>query len=136
MSVAQNLDYAIVQVVHNFGAVAVVAGSLAAVKFRDVDTRRKMAWLVLSGWGIQAASGAAFGAVSFYFYHQFLNIEGVAVVALAIKMACAAAGFLLLAVYLLRSRNWTAGKMNGAWMASSAFAAIALAAAAFLRWFS
>ena len=136
MSVAQNLDYAIVQVAHNFGAVAVVAGSLIAVKFRDVDTRRKMAWLVLSGWGTQAASGAAFGAVSYYFYHQFPNIEGVAAVALAIKMACVAVSFLLLTVYLLRSQNWTAGKINGTWMASSAFAAIALAAAAFLRWFS
>ena len=136
MSTAQNLAYAIVQVAHNFGAVAAVGGSLAAVKFRGVDTRKKLAWLALAGWGTQAASGAAFGAVSYYFYHQFPDIAGIAVVALAIKMACAATGFLLLATYLFRSADWTAARMNAVWIASSALAVTALSAAAFLRWFS
>ncbi|MBI3902791.1 MAG: hypothetical protein HY306_07605 [Nitrosomonadales bacterium] len=136
MSDRQNLAYAVVQTVHNFGAIAAVGSSLAAVSFRGVDTRRKLAWLALAGWGTQAISGAAFGAVSYYFYHQFPDIAGIATVALMIKMACVIAGFLLLAVYLLRSADWTVGKMNGAWLMSSSLAAIALTAAAFLRWFS
>jgi hypothetical protein len=136
MSATQNLTYAIVQVAHNFGAVAVVGGSLAAMKFRGVDTRKKFAWLVLGGWGTQAASGAALGAVSYYFYHRFPDISGIAVVALGIKMVCVVMGFLLLGTYLCRSAGWTPARMNAVWIASSALAVTALSAAAFLRWFS
>jgi hypothetical protein len=130
------LTYAIVQVVHNFGAVATLGGSIAAIKFRGIATRRKLAWLGLGGWGTQTISGAAFGTVSYYFYHRFPDISGVSAVALMIKVVCVAAGFLLLIAYLLWSDNWTVGKMNGIWVASTALAATALAAAAFLRWFS
>lgn len=136
MSVAQNLSYAIVQVAHNFGALAAVGGSLAAVKFRGVDTRKKLAWLALAGWGTQALSGVAFGAVSYYFYHRLPDIAGIALAALVIKMACVAIGFLLLAAYLFRGADWPVARMNAAWIASSALAVGALTAAAFLRWFS
>ena len=136
MSATQNLAYAIVQAMHNFGAVAIVGGSIAAMAFRDEGIRRKLAWLALVGWGTQAASGAAFGAVSYYFYHQFPDIAGIAVVALAIKMVCVAIGFLLLATYIFRSAEWTVAQMNVAWIVSSALAVTALSAAAFLRWFS
>jgi hypothetical protein len=136
MSATQNLAYSVIQVAHNFGAVATVGGSLAAVKLRDAGGRRKLAWLVLTGWGTQAASGALFGAVSYYFYHQFPDISGLALNALIIKMACAAAGFLLLAAYLFRGENWAVTSVNRAWLLSAALAATALTAAAFLRWFS
>ncbi len=136
MSSGQNLAYAIVQVVHNFGAVAAVGGSFAAVKFRDVNTRRRLAGVALAGWGTQAASGAAFGATSYYFYHRLPDIAGVAVAALVVKIVCVAIGFLLLATYLFRSDRWPPAKMDAAWTASSALAITALSAAAFLRWFS
>jgi hypothetical protein len=136
MSATQNLAYAAIQVAHNFGAAAVVGGSLAATRFRGVDTRKKFAWLTLAGWGTQAISGAAFGAISYYFYHQFPDISGIAVIALIIKMVCVAMGFLLMATYLFRGESWTVSRMNGAWIVSSALAVIALSAAAFLRWFS
>jgi uncharacterized membrane protein HdeD (DUF308 family) len=136
MSATQNLAYAIVQATHNFGAVAIVGGSIAAVACRDEGIRKKLAWLALAGWGIQAASGAAFGAVSYYFYHQFPDIARIAVVALAIKMVCVAIGFLLLATYIFRSAGWTTEKMNAVWLVSSALGVTALSAAAFLRWFS
>jgi hypothetical protein len=136
MSATQNLAYAVIQVAHNFGAVAAVGGSLAATKFRGADTRNQLAWLALSGWGTQAISGAAFGAISYYFYHQFPDISGIAVIALIIKMVCAALGFLLLAVYLSKGENWAVARMNRAWIVSSALAVTALSAAAFLRWFA
>jgi hypothetical protein len=136
MSVIQNLAYAVVQVAHNFGAVAAVGGTLAAMKFRGVDTRRKLAWLVLAGLATQAASGAAFGAVSYFFYHRFPDIAGIAIVALAIKIFCVSIGFLLMATYLFRGDNWTVAKMNRMWIAASALTVTALSAAAFLRWFS
>jgi hypothetical protein len=136
MSVAQNLSYAIVQVVHNLGAIAAVGGSFAATSLKKTDTRKKLAWLALAGWGTQAASGAAFGAVSYYFYHRFPDISGVAIDALMIKMACVAAGLLLLSAYLAWGANWPEGKIKGVYIASFALAITALCAAAFLRWFS
>jgi hypothetical protein len=136
MSATQNLTYAVIQVVHNFGAVATVGGSSAALKFRGVDTRKRLAWLVFSGWCVQGASGAAFGGVSYYFYGRFPDISGIAVNALVVKMLCVAIGFLLLATYLSRSNDWPVSRINGAWIASASLAVIALASAAFLRWFS
>jgi hypothetical protein len=136
MSNAQNLAYAVVQVAHNFGAVAVVGGSLAATKFRSLEARIKLARLALGGWVTQGASGATFGGVSYYFYHHFPNIAGIAVAALFIKMACVAVGITLLATYLLRNRNWSEAARQNAWLGSSALAVTALTAAAFLRWFS
>ena len=136
MSNAQNLAYAVVQVLHNFGAVATVGGSLAATRIESVNGRKKLAWLALAGWGTQAASGAAFGLVSYLFYHQFPDIAGIAVAALVIKMLCAATGFLLVASYLFRGNDWPERKRNTALLSSVSLAAIALSAAAFLRWFS
>lgn len=136
MSVAQNLAYAAIQVTHNMGAVAVVGGSLAAVKLRSADTKRKLAKLVIGGWGTQAVSGAAFGAVSYYFYRRFPDISGIAATALEIKIACAATGFILLATLLFRGNAWSATRMKAMWLASFALAVAALCAAAFLRWFS
>ena len=136
MSVAQNLSYSIVQIAHNFGAVAVVGGSLSAVMLRGLETRKKLAWLVLAGWGLQAISGATFGAVSFYFYHQFPDISGVAWIALIVKTVCVAIGFLLLATLILMSSNQKVGISNSVWLASSALAITALSSAAILRWFS
>lgn len=136
MSAAQNLTYAVIQVVHNFGAVATVGGSFSALAFRGVDTRKKLARIVLGGWCVQAASGATFGATSYYFYHQLPDIGRIATDALVIKMSCVAAGILLLATYILKSGSWSVARINGSWHASSTLAVIALSSAAVLRWFS
>lgn len=134
----QNLSYAAIQVAHNFGAAAAVGGSLFALwpARPTPGIRRKLAWLALAGWTVQGASGAAFGAVSFYFYGQFPDIHGLAAAALRIKIACAAAGLLLAAAYLLRAGNWGENGQRRAWAGLLALGATALTAAAFLRWFS
>lgn len=136
MSDAQNLAYAVVQVLHNFGAVATVGGSLAATRIKDADARKKLAWLVLAGWGTQAVSGASFGLVSFLYYHKFPDIEGIAVAALMIKILCVAMGFILVTVYLFWRVSWTEKNRDRVWPSSAILAVIALSAAAFLRWFS
>jgi hypothetical protein len=136
MSNVQNLAYSAVQILHNFGAVAAVGGSFAAAANARADIRKKLAWLTLAGWGAQAASGATFGMVSFFFYHRFPDIAGVAVVALVIKILCAATGFLLVAAYLFWGAGWAEGSKSRMWYTSSALSVIALSAAAFLRWFS
>jgi hypothetical protein len=136
MSNAQNLAYTVVQVAHNLGAVAAVSGSLAAVAVKNPPVRKKLVWVAFGGWGTQGASGAAFGAVSYYFYHRFPDISGIAVDALIIKIACVTAGLVVLAAYLAWSPLWTNARINGVCTASSALAITALCAAAFLRWFS
>ena len=136
MSNAQNLAYSIVQILHNFGAVATVGGSFAAAGNASADVRKKLAWITLAGWVTQAASGAAFGMVSFMFYHQLPDIAGVAVIALVIKILCASTGFLLVATYLFRGESWAERKKSKMWYSSSILSVIALSAAAILRWFS
>ena len=134
----QNLAYAITQVAHNFGAVAVLGGALSALWLipGQAGMQRALAWLVLVGWTIQAASGAAFGAVSWLYYGQFPDIHGIAIAALVIKVACAMAGFAITAVYLRSASVWREQGRQTAWRALALLAATALSAAAFLRWFS
>jgi len=136
MSFVQNLSYSTIQVVHNFGAVATVGGSLVALSLREKATRRRLAYLVLGGWLTQAASGAAFGLVSYYYYHQFPDISGIAIYALGTKMICASVGTLLCAIYLWRCAGWSQIARTRAWLSSSVLAITAISAAAFLRWFA
>ncbi len=130
----QDLGYAATQIVHNFGAVAVVGGSFCALASRDEKVTRTLAWIVLFGWAIQAVSGATFGAISFYNYGRFPDISRIATVALAIKMTCAALGFSV-AAWLLFLRPSSAIQQRG-WVAMCGLGALALSSAAVLRWFS
>ena len=132
----QNLSYAAIQIVHNFGAVAVVGSSFYALWSGLAGMRKLPAWITLAGWAAQAASGGAFGAVSWLYYGHFPDIHGIAVAALLIKMACAAAGFMLAAAYVYRGIEWSERARQASWRALASLAATALTAAAFLRWFS
>ncbi|MCK9201544.1 MAG: hypothetical protein WA056_10225 [Gallionella sp.] len=142
MSVAQNLAYSAVQAVHNFGAVATVGGSIAAM-LAAPEARRKFAWLALAGWTTQAVSGPALGLVSYYFDHRFPDIAGIAIAALTIKIICVALGFTLVAAYLcpceryLPSCAYCLERFRRlVWPTSTTLAVTALTAAAFLRWFA
>lgn len=135
MSDAQNLAYSAVQILHNFGAVAAVGGSFAAL-IAPPEARRKPAWVAFAGWATQAVSGPAFGLVSYYYYHRFPDIAGIAVAALTIKILCAVFGFLLVAAWLLPCPRCRERFGALVWPASTALAATALTAAAFLRWFA
>lgn len=134
----QNLAYALAQVAHNFGAVAVTGGAVAALlQLRaGLAVSPRLGWLVLVGWGLQAASGAGFGAISVAWYGQFPDLHGIAVVALAIKVSCAATAFALAAASLRFAGRWSAEGCRRVWTGLVALAATALSAAAFLRWFA
>ena len=134
----ENLVYALTQVVHNFGAAAVVGGAFFALKAKSdqLQLRNCMAWLVLIAWGAQGASGMIFGSISLYFYGEFPDLHAVAMGALAIKVLCAASGFVLAAFYLRNAAQWSEKGRHRAWHALTGLGATALTAAAFLRWFS
>jgi hypothetical protein len=131
----ENLSYALVQVLHNFGAAGAVAIPLSALAADQAwaGRQRPLLWLVLLAWGIQALSGSGFGAVSYYFYGRFPDLTGIAITALTIKILCTILG-LVLAAFSLRSRH--AGFHPRSWQGLAGLGVVALTAAAFLRWFS
>ena len=134
----QNLLYALIQIAHNFGAVAVVGGSLLGrwPIPHAASQRRPLAWLVLAGWSLQALSGATFGAVSIAYYGQPPDIHGIAVAALLIKIACAVTGFVVATLWLRNAARWSESRSNVMWNLLIVLGVTALSAAAFLRWFS
>lgn len=134
----ENLYYALTQLIHNFGAAAVLGGAFfARWPARATPAHaHSIAWLVFAGWAAQAASGATFGIVSYASYGQFPDIHGVAIVALLIKMASTATALLLAVWYLTSAAGWVDARRDAVWRALLALAATALTAAAFLRWYS
>lgn len=131
-----DLVYALVQLVHNLGAVAVVGGPAAVLALAPRGTaRRRLALAVLLAWALQAATGAGFALVSWELKGQLPEVTGIALAALAIKVAATAAGCALAAVILRRGIRWSPRGRGAAWAASLGLAASALTAAAFLRWY-
>ena len=134
----ENLNYALVQLVHNFGAAAVVGFPVLAlyISGQASSVQRKFAWIVGLSWAVQAMSGAGFGVVSYYYYQVFPDLHGVAFTALLIKILCAAGGIYIAAKYLRQSAAWTPKQRRNAWRLLSLLGVTALAAAAFLRWYA
>ncbi|MDP2112116.1 MAG: hypothetical protein Q8N48_07230 [Thiobacillus sp.] len=133
----ENLAYALTQVVHNFGATAVLGGAVFALwPVSRLENGRSFAWLILVAWGAQIASGGLFGLTSLYYYGETPDLSSIAMAALTVKVAAAAAGFLLAAFYLIRGREWDRVRVKRTFLGLAALGAIALTAAAFLRWFS
>lgn len=134
----QNLAYALTQLAHNVGAVAVVGGSIFGRWPQSVaqTARQQLAWLVFAGWMLQGVSGLGFGAISFAYYGQFPDIHGIALVALYLKMACAVAGIALTMAFLKYQAGWSPVLQEWSWTILILLALTALTAAAFLRWFS
>lgn len=134
----QSLLYALVQVAHNFGAVAVAGGALLGRWPLAIEPlqRRPLAWLVLAGWTVQAVSGASFGVVSIAYYGQPPDIHGIALVALLVKISCAVLGFITALLWLRYSPRWSDTRSNGVWNLLIVLGLTALGAAAFLRWFA
>ncbi|MFY9640618.1 MAG: CPBP family glutamic-type intramembrane protease [Rhodomicrobium sp.] len=132
----QNLIYALIQVIHNFGAAAIVGIGAYETWLVRGSPERRFASLLAIVWALQASSGVFFGIVTYYYDGQLPDIHGVAVDALVIKIICAVLGFVLAVSYAKWGSSWSAQKCHFFWGASFALGAVALSAAAFLRWFS
>ncbi len=132
-----NLVYTSVQILHNFGAVAVVGSPAAAWWFARDDhaAQGRLAWLLVIGWAAQGASGAGFGMTSYFLKGQLPEISGVALIALLAKMVCVTFGFAVGILYLKTASRWSVATRLKVWQGMLALAGIALTAAAFLRWF-
>ena len=132
----QNLIYALIQVVHNFGAAAIVGMGAYETWLVPGRPDRRLASVLAVVWAVQASSGAFFGIVTYYYDGQLPDIHGVAVDALLLKIICAAAGFVLAVSYAKWGSGWSDQRCRFVWGASFALGAVALGSAAFLRWFS
>ncbi len=134
----ENLNYAIVQLVHNFGAAAVIGFAIFALypAAQPAPVQRRFAWLVGLSWAVQAISGTGFGAVSYYYYEKLPDLSGVAFAALLIKILCAVGGIATAMLYVRRAENWTVAQRRAAWKFLGILGVTALAAAAFLRWYA
>jgi len=133
----ENLAYALTQWVHNFGAVAVVGGALFVLwPHGQLERARTFARVILIGWALQIASGVGFGVTSLYYYGETPDLSTIATTALAVKVVSAVAGLVLAAVFLARGSAWLQQARTRTFESLTALGAIALTAAAFLRWFS
>ena len=134
----ENLNYAIVQLVHNFGAAAVVGVAIFALypAAQPVPIQRRFAWLVGIAWAAQALCGMGFGIVSYYYYEKLPDLHGIAFAALLIKITCAVGSLGIAVMYLRRAAGWTVKQRRTAWKLLIALGVTALTAAAFLRWFA
>ena len=134
----ENLNYALVQLVHNFGAAAVVGFPVLGwyISGQASPVLRKFAWIVGLSWAAQAMSGAGFGAVSYYYYQTFPDLHGVAFTALLVKILCAVGGIIIAVKYLRLSSTWAPKRRRNAWRLLSLLGVTALAAAAYLRWYA
>ncbi|QKT04758.1 hypothetical protein HUS23_13530 [Ectothiorhodospiraceae bacterium 2226] len=138
MYLLENLAYALVQLAHNFGAVAVVGGAIFALwpVPQTEAVQRSLAWLVLTGWAVQITSGVLFGVVSYLAYGTLPDLSAIALSALAIKILSTIGGLTAAIVYLRGGTRWTTPRRRHTWHLLAGLGALALAAAAFLRWFS
>jgi hypothetical protein len=131
----ENILYAGTQIAHNFGAAAVTGLPIAALWFKPVKPAlRKIAWLTLLAWTVQAASGAGFGTVSYFQEGELPQIHHVALAALCVKIACAVLAITLLAVHFVR--RTAAAPDDAVWRSLTVLGVTALTCAAVLRWFS
>ncbi|MHB0918461.1 MAG: hypothetical protein ACYC1G_11855, partial [Thiobacillus sp.] len=95
---SENLAYALTQVVHNFGAAAVLGGAVFVLwPASRLQDGRTFAWLILVAWGAQIISGGLFGLTSLYYYGETPDLSRIAMTALGAKVAAALTGFLLAA---------------------------------------
>jgi hypothetical protein len=67
---------------------------------------------------------------------QFPDIHAIARSALLIKLACAASGALLAAIYLRRAVDWPPARRATVWTLLLIVGVTALSSAAILRWFA
>ena len=130
--------YTLVQVAHNFGAAAVAGSPIAALWFgRENDiVLQRLSWLMALGWLVQAVSGIGFAVTSYTMDGSLRHVEGIALVALALKVCCTLVGTVLAAACLMAGSRWSAMKRLRLCKLMITMTSTALVCAAVLRWYS
>ena len=134
----QNRTYALTQVAHNFGAVAVVAVPLYALLFHAPHPgSRDLLWLALSGWALRLASGAVFGTGELAFLRgNFQTSTALRLLPWCSRVLCALVALVLIALSLYARPLHDGRRSTVTWRLLATLGGTALTGAAFLRWFS
>ncbi len=127
----QNLIYALIQVIHNLGAAAIIG--LAATALWQPALRTRLAAWIAAVWVLQGMSGLMFGITTYSYEGHLPDIHGIAVYALTIKIISVISS-IVLSLLLYAKKGWDAAFLI--WRILFVLGIVALAAAAFLRWFS
>ena len=127
----QNLIYALIQIIHNLGAATIVG--LAATALWQPQSRQRLAAWMAAIWALQGVSGLMFGITTFSYEGHLPDIHGIAVYALMIKITCVILS-IILSLLLYAKKGWDGQLL--AWRILFVLGVVALASAAFLRWFS
>jgi hypothetical protein len=131
----ENVLYAISQLIHNFGAVAVTALPLIALRFALIGPQLRMTYKLIGlAWVVQSASGAGFGAISYYIVGSLPELHHIAISALLLKITCALSSIALIIAKLMGHQNGVSDRLMLSIL--SVLGMIALSSAAILRWFS
>jgi hypothetical protein len=129
-----SLLYALIQALHNLGAALLLGAPVFWLALAPrAERARPLLGLLAALWVLQGLTGAGFGIASWLLYGRLADLHPIALGALGIKIACVVAG-LILSVFPL-SRTAVAVD-RAAWLGLAASAALALCAAAVLRWSS
>ena len=133
----ENLIYTRVQIMHNFGAVALIGSSAAALSLsrQNQIVRSKLAWLMLLGWLAQGASGVGFALTSYTMKGALPEVTGIALGALVLKVGCTFIGTVLKEFYLATRLRWSAAREHKMWQLMLLMTVSAITTAAFLRWY-
>ena len=133
----ENFIYTLVQLVHNFGAVAVAGSPVVALWFvrENKIALHKLTWLMALGWVAQGVSGIGFAVTSYTLKGALPEVEGIALTALALKVGCTLIGVVLAGLYLMTGSRWSAVNQLRMWKLMVIMTLSALTAAAVLRWY-
>ncbi len=132
----ENLIYTWLQIVHNFGAVAVVGSPAMGwwLERKNVVAYR-LALLALFGWFVQGATGIGFALTSYSLKGAVPEVTGIALAALLTKVSSTVIGVTIAAILWRKGSRWSARSRTFAWQMMLAFSTAALMAAAYLRWY-
>jgi hypothetical protein len=132
----QNLLYALIQSIHNIGAVVIVGVGAYGLFLAPDRYKTTLAVIQSITWSLQGLSGGIFGLTTLYFYHQLPDIHGVAIWALMVKIVCVILGCCIATSYALWNEYFSSKVKKLCWILMFSLGNIALSSAAFLRWFS
>lgn len=134
----QNFIYALIQAIHNLGAVTVVGTAASALWLvrGNAAVQHRLALLAAIVWAVQAVTGVLFGITTYLFEGSLPDIHGIAVDALLVKIFCALVGFIFAVIYVKLNAGWATNKRLLSWRVLLSLGIVALVSAAFLRWFS
>ena len=132
-----DLIYTLIQLGHNFGALAVTGIPVAALARESAGGTfsRRLSWWLVAAWALQAASGSGFALASWKLKGALPEVEGIALAALIVKIAATVLGLGLATIAAARSSRWTASGRRTIYHLEIVVALVPLAAAAFLRWY-